>query len=116
MTTFSADHKTEENSAQAVFAAAKTDTVETRPIIAVMDVNLNTDHATQAPLLLAKGEPVVLTLATLLAPTTSAAPWLDTVEIRRTTALILETVCWDMDDAILMPPLLELRLRMCRDL
>jgi hypothetical protein len=111
-----ADHKMEENSALAVFAAAKMDTVETRPITAVMDVNLNMDNATQALLHPAREEPAVLTLEMPLALITSAARWLDTVETRKTTALILETVCWDMDDATLMPHLLELRPRMCRDL
>ena len=76
------------------FVAPRMDTVETQPIIVMLDVSQHTDLATLTPHL----HRVVLAVQVseiLLALITNAAVWLDTVAQPKTTVQIQEAVNWD---------------------
>jgi hypothetical protein len=76
------------------FVAPRMDTVETQPIIAMLDASQHTDLAAMTPHL-PRVVLAVQVLEILLAPITNAAVWLDTVGQLKTTVRIQEAANWD---------------------
>jgi hypothetical protein len=91
------------------------DTVETQPIIVMLDVSQHTDLATLTPHLHRVALAVQVS-EILLALIASAAAWLATVALPKTTVRIQETASWDTAAATQMQLQLDSRLPIFLDL